>query len=106
MLGLGKKPDDLVFTTLNGEPYKPSSFSMELRRIASRADVGPVTFHALRHTHITDLLRQGVHPKIASERAGHSSAAATLDIYSHAVPGLQEDAAGQIDAALRALLGD
>ena len=64
----------------------------------------PVTFHGLRHTHFTDLLREGVHPKIASERAGHASVAITLDVYSHTVPGLQEDAALRIDGALQQLL--
>jgi integrase len=45
-----------------------------------------------------------VHPKIASERLGHASIAITMDTYSHALPGLQEDAAQRIDAALRATL--
>jgi integrase len=55
----------------------------------------------LRHTHISHLLAAGVHPKIASERAGHSSVAITLDANSHVIPGMQEDAAKKIDAALR-----
>ena len=66
---------------------------------------GVISFHGLRHTHATDLLRAGVHPKIASERLGHSSIAVTMDIYSHALPGLQEEAAQRIDAALRVLSG-
>ena len=70
-------------------------------RIVRKAKVRPISFHALRHTHATDLLRAGVHPKIVSERLGHASIAITMDIYSHAIPGLQEDAAQRIDAALR-----
>jgi len=31
--------------------------------------------HDLRHTHATLMLRQGVHPKVVSERPGHSSLA-------------------------------
>ena len=38
-------------------------------------------------------LAMGIHPKVVSERLGHSSVAITLDIYSHLTPGLQEDAA-------------
>jgi integrase len=64
-----------------------------------------VTFHGLRHTHITNLLRGNVHPKIASERAGHSSVAITLDVYSHAVPNMQADAALLVDANIRGILG-
>jgi hypothetical protein len=34
-----------------------------------------------------------VHPKVVSERLGHSSVAITLDLYSHVVPGSQAEAA-------------
>ncbi|MBQ3443028.1 MAG: tyrosine-type recombinase/integrase, partial [Selenomonadaceae bacterium] len=37
------------------------------------------TFHGLRHTHATLLLRQGVNPKIVQERLGHSSIKVTMD---------------------------
>ena len=58
-------------------------------------------FHDLRHTHATQLLKQGVHPKIVSERLGHTKIAITLDLYSHVMPGMQEDAALQLDAVLQ-----
>ncbi len=54
--------------------------------------------------YFTNLPRQGVHPKIACECAGHASIAITMDVYSHAVPGLQEEAALLIDASLRTAL--
>lgn len=57
-------------------------------------------FDDLRHAHVTLLLRQGVHPKIMSERLGHASIAITLDTYSHIVPGLQAAAAAQLDSFL------
>jgi hypothetical protein len=34
-----------------------------------------------------------IHPKIVSERLGHSSVSITLDTYSHPIPGMQEAAA-------------
>ena len=40
-------------------------------------------------------------PKIASERLGHSKVGITLDLYSHVLPGMQEDAASRVDDALR-----
>jgi integrase len=46
------------------------------------------------------MLEQGVHPKIVSERLGHSSVAITLDIYSHALPNLQEEAANSLANSL------
>ena len=42
----------------------------------------------------------GVHPKVVSERLGHASVAFTLDVYSHLVPGMQEEAASQIAAVV------
>ena len=59
-------------------------------------------FHDLRHAHATHLLASGVHPKVASERLGHSKVGITLDLYSHVMPGMQEDAVAKVDAAFRA----
>ena len=48
------------------------------------------SFHDLRHTHVTLLLKGGVHPKIVSERLGHANIGITLDTYSYVLRGLQE----------------
>jgi integrase len=50
------------------------------------------------------MLSNGVHPKVASERLGHSRVGITLDLYSHVLPGMQEDAAARVDDALREAL--
>jgi len=42
-----------------------------------------VDFHALRHTFITSLARNGVHPSKAKELARHSTITLTMDVYSH-----------------------
>jgi integrase len=47
------------------------------------------------------MLKQHVHPKIVSERLGHSSIGITLDTYSHVMPGLQEAAALQFDESMQ-----
>ena len=44
-------------------------------------------------THATLLLAANVHPKIVSDRLGHSQVSITLDTYSHVIPSLQSDAA-------------
>jgi hypothetical protein len=36
--------------------------------------------------------------RLASERLGHSKVGITLDLYSHVIPGMQEDAAAMVDA--------
>ena len=50
------------------------------------------------------MLAAGVHPKVASERLGHSTIDITLDLYSHVMPGMQADTAEQVDAALQAAI--
>ena len=58
-------------------------------------------FHDLRHTHATQLLASGVHPKIASERLGHASVGITLDLYSHVTDTMQGEAAAKLDSAMQ-----
>lgn len=94
---------DLVCPSPLGEPRRPRDVTKAFARAVGKLGLN-VRFHDLRHTHISHLLAAGVHPKVASERAGHASVAITLDVYSHVIPGMQEDAANRIDAALRAHL--
>ena len=36
-----------------------------------------------------------VHPKVVQERLGHGNIAMTLDVYSHVLPSMQQEAAGK-----------
>ena len=101
-LGLGKPKT--VFTDVEGAPWPPDKLSRQFGNLVRKAGIGPTTFHGLQHTHLTNLLREGVHPKVASERAGHSSVATTLDLYSHAAENLQREAAEKVDMAMRKTL--
>jgi integrase len=105
-LGVGRDAFDLVFPDLlaEGGPRNPDLFSKEFAREAGRAGVGHITFHGLRHTHITHLLRSGVPVHVVSARAGHANPSITLTIYAHIMPGQQEGAAAVVDSALRAAL--
>jgi integrase len=60
----------------------------------------PIRFHDLRHTAATLLLSRGLNPKIVSEMLGHASIAITLDIYSHVLPHMQQQAADAMDDLL------
>lgn len=100
MLGPGHSDQDLVFSTALGTPIEPSNLRRTWLRIVKEAGLGQLRFHDLRHAHATLMLQQGVHPKIVSERLGHSGVGITLNTYSHVLPGLQEQAAAQFDQAL------
>ena len=67
-------------------------------------DVPRVRFHDLRHSHATQLLSAGVHPKVAQERLGHSTITTTLDLYSHVTETMQGDAAAKLDTAFRSAI--
>jgi integrase len=93
--------NDLICAREDGTPWPPDAFSTAFAKYVRGCKLAHFRFHDLRHTHATQLLRQGVHPKIVSERLGHSNIAITLDTYSHVLPGMQEDAMTVFDASLR-----
>ena len=68
--------------------------------ILQKAGLEHLRFHDLRHAHASLMLQQNVHPKVVSERLGHSSVGITLDTYSHLLPTLQVQAAAQLDGLL------
>src|SRR5690606_22135402 len=80
----------------------PEEQGLSKGTLLAKTSLPRIRFHDLRHSHATQLLSAGVHPKIASERLGHSTVGITLDLYSHVMPGKQENAAEQVDAAIKA----
>lgn len=86
----------LVSQTKNGLPIKPYYFEARWLDMLRKSSVKCIRFHDLRHTHASLLLKQNVHPKVVSERLGHSSVGITLDRYSHTY-GVDYGAAKEID---------
>lgn len=97
--------NDLVCCLEGGEPIKPDNLSAEFRTVIRKIPGIPVVrFHDLRHSHATQLLSEGIHPKIAQERLGHSSIKTTLDLYSHLTDTMQSDAVSKLDSAFRSAI--
>jgi integrase len=74
-------------------PIDPNTLSRRFVALTATAGVPRIPFHGLRHTHATLLMKQGVPPKVASERLGHANISITLQIYSHVLPAMQREAA-------------
>ncbi|HDR7647770.1 tyrosine-type recombinase/integrase [Bacillus mycoides] len=74
------------------EKEDKSGFRDTFKAYLKKSELKNIRFHDLRHTHATLLLKQGVHPKIVSERLDHKDAFITLNRYSHFSPSLQKDA--------------
>lgn len=96
LLGSGYKRLDLVFAKPDGQPLNPDYFSQVFDRSVIKFGLPKIRLHDLRHTHATLGLAAGVPPKIMSDRLGHATVSFTLDVYTHAVPGLDAEAARKV----------
>lgn len=107
----------LVFTTLQGAPLErhnliKKNFLRVLRKakLVEVIDPAPqrkgkhgpqpqpkvkalIRLYDLRHTCASLLLEGGANPKVVAELLGHKSITITLDIYSHLLPSMKQDAA-------------
>jgi len=101
LLQLGVRLNDETFICAreDGEALQPNSIGHAWDRFLASTKLPRIRFHDLRHSHATIMLKSNIHPKIVSERLGHSRVALTMDTYSHVIPGMQEGAAAAIDAA-------
>ena len=102
-LGLGRGESDLVFPNTLFAPWSPKKFSERFAHIVRSAKLD-CTFHGVRHTHASQLLRDGVPVPTVSARLGHANPSITLGIYAHLLPGMEEQAAARTEAALRRAL--
>jgi len=88
----------LMFTREDGTAWRPERVTQIFASLVKKVEVPAISLHGLRHTHATPALAAGVHPRVVSDRLGHSTVALTLDVHSHAVPSLEEEAVVRIAA--------
>jgi integrase len=92
---------DYVFCTLTGTHLRPNHVVDEFKKILKRAGLPAIRFHDLRHSTATLLLSLGVHAKVVQEMLGHTQISMTMDIYSHVLPSMQEDAVNRLNNLLK-----
>jgi integrase len=100
MLGKPLTDSDPVFSSPEGQPFLPDTVTHAWIKLVRQTGLKPIRLCDTRHSHASLMLKQGVHPKIVSERLGHASIQITLDTYSHVAPGLQAAAAKKFDELL------
>jgi integrase len=105
-IGVRLSDDTFVVGQADGSPFQPRSLTHAFELFLAKHKLPRVRLHDLRHTHATAMLKSKIHPKIVQERLGHSTIAITLDIYSHVIEGMQEDAAEIVDVSLQAALNN
>lgn len=111
LLGAEYENNGFVFANEFGRPLEGANlYARNFRRIMAAAGIGEwegegkakrfrpaYRLYDLRHTCATNLLKAGVHPKVVSERLGHSNVAFTMDAYSASLPDMQEEAAEKLE---------
>lgn len=93
----------LVFPSQHGTPLWDGNVRRSLYALERTAGLPKLTFHDLRHLTSTLLLSRGHSLKLVQEQLGHRTAALTLGIYGHLLPG---DQAAALDDLARFLLAD
>jgi integrase len=101
-LGIRTTGETHICTNEDGSPLRPNTLTLYWKRLVKKLGLPVVRFHDLRHARATHMLTLRVHPKVASERLGHSDVRITMDLYSHVLPGIQEDAVALVDTELQA----
>ena len=93
-VNMGEKWQDkgLVFCDGYGGFFSPDMVLRRFDKLLDEAGLPHMRFHDLRHSAATILLVASVHPKVVQERLGHSTIAMTLDVYSHVLPSMQQEA--------------
>ncbi len=95
------KENDLVFcSSVGGHLHTSRDVFTQFKKLLAQAGLPDIRFHDLRHTSATILLSLGIHPKVVQEMLGHSQIGITMDVYSHALPTMQADAVGKLNAVL------
>lgn len=92
----------LVFKAKNGNFLFPSNERIAFQGVQKDLGIFPIrSFHALRHTHASQLLANGVPIAEVSKRLGHASPAITLTTYTSWIPGNDEKVANDVERIFR-----
>ncbi|HHW42537.1 MAG TPA: site-specific integrase [Desulfotomaculum sp.] len=101
LLGNAYEDSGLVFCQANGRRLEPRNFTRHFDNLLKKTGIRHVSFHSLRHTHATELLRLGVNLKTIQGRLGHSNFNVTANFYAHIADELQQEAAEKINGVLK-----
>ncbi len=65
-----------------------------LKVLLKKAGLPSILFHDLHRSAATLLLTDGVYPKVVQELLDHGNTSMTMEVYSQALPSMQQDARG------------
>jgi len=88
---------DLVFCNIYGRFLNSASLYKLFATLVKKAGLPHMRFHDPRHSAATILLAMKVPVKVVQELLGHSSITVTLNVYSHVLPSMQEEAMDRME---------
>lgn len=86
----------------NGALTTPNSIKYASRVINKELGI-KFNYHALRHTHATELIEAGVSPKSVQTRLGHKNIETTLNTYVHDTELMKDDAVSAVEESAHAM---
>ena len=90
----------IVFANGGGGWMNPGLLGRTVRTLGQRVGYEGLTVRSLRHFHASVVLQEGENIVVVSKRLGHANVSITTDIYAHALPGWQRQAADRFAAAM------
>ena len=85
--------NNLIFATSNGTPFSQSNLMRDFYKVLDQSNLPRIRFHDMRHTAASLMINNGIPIVVVSKILGHSKPSVTLNIYSHCVSELQQEAA-------------
>ncbi len=95
-LGFGRSGESYVFEMFRDDlfgPVRSRALTKMFSSFIAGVDVPRITLHGLRHTAATSAIWAGENIVAVSKRIGHAQVSITLNIYTHYIPGDDEDIA-------------
>ena len=97
----GKKPEDVLFSSPNGEPIQLANWRQRVWDAAvAAAGLTGLTPHDLRHTAASLTIGSGASVKHVQRMLGHKDAAMTLNVYASLFEDDLDDVSNRLNAAL------
>lgn len=102
--GWGEQTEDTpVVLDFYAQRVSPDTFGKWWERDRKLLGLDGWCLHELRHSYLSMLAQQGVHPKVMQELAGHASATITMDIYTHVNMDQKREAADVMEDAFQSI---
>ena len=100
----GVTGDSFVFTDdpAGRQPWLPNRVTKRFITYRQRSGLAHFRLHDLRHFMATTMLAAGVPVPVVSERLCHARTSTTVNIYAHAMPGADRNAADLLADLLNA----